>query len=247
MTYRLREVSDVGIGNHLFFATEQHYKNKSNKNGIMTFNCQRTSEDGKTSEDILVKCTDIHPVLALVINQSYAWVIGTNNSMKAFLNKHIAASFAWDSSSTISGLQDNRYVLSACVCLASDKSDNTSTKVEIIFNRTEDAQMIMFACRAFFKQFERAFAPVVLKFPPPEFPMWVRLHYNLPDSTLFKKYRDSFSNWEVVDYFYTKKEWHYASRFTLPEEHVQFSAKLCVDGKWTKVLYAEYANLIVIH
>jgi len=102
--------------------------------------------------------------------------------METFLDAHIAASFASHGSSTIPSLGDNRYVIGACVCLVSGLTDNTSTKVEVTFNRTEDAQMLMFACHAFLKQFERAFAPIGLKFPPPEFPMWVRLHYDLPQT-----------------------------------------------------------------
>lgn len=210
-------------------------------------NCQRTSEDESTTEDVLVKCTDIHPVLVLVISPVYVGVIGSNNIMETFLNAQIAATFASHGTSIIHSLGDTRYVISACVSLASSQTANTCTKVEVTFNRTEDVQMLMFACRAFFKQFERASAPVGLKFPPPEFPRWVRLHYDLPDSTPFKRYRDSYSNWEVFDNFYTKNEWHYSSHFTLPEEHIQFSAKSCVDGKWTRVLYAEYANLMVTH
>jgi len=234
--YQLREVCDVGIGNDMFFATEQHYKNKSNKNGVMTFNCQRTLEDGHTIENVLVKCTDIHPVLRMVVEKKS--LIATNSSIKKYLNTHIAASFDSHKASTISSLTDSRYVIGVLL-----SQDSSLTNVDVIFNRTEDVQMLMMACRVFFKQSEHA----SVSFRPPEIPMWVRLHYELPDNIIYKKYRDSYSNWEVVDTFQTKKGWHYGSHFQLPEEHVQFSSKACVDGTWTKVLYAEYTNLIVGH
>jgi hypothetical protein len=234
--YVLREVCDVGIGNNMFFATEQHYKNKSNKNGIMTLNCQRTSEDGHTIENVLVKCTDIHPVLHMVVDK--ALLMHTASSIKKYLNTHIAASFDSHKASTISSLTDSRYVIGVVLSQVS-----LSTSVDVIFNRTEDAQMLIIACRVFFKQMERA----TVSFPPPEIPMWVRLHYELQDNTIFKKYRDTYGNWEVVDNFQAKKGWHYGSHFTLPDAHVQFSSKACVDGIWTKILYVEYSNLVVGH
>jgi len=218
------------------FATEHHYKNKSNKNGIMTFNCQRTLENGHTTENVLVKCTDIHPVLRMVVDK--ASLINTNSVIKKYLNTNIAESFDSSKVSTISSLTDSRYVIGVIVSQYS-----SSTTVEVIFNRTEDVKMLMMACRVFFKQMEHT----SVSFPPPEIPMWVRLHYELPDNIIFKKYRDSYGNWEVVDDFQAKKGWHYGSHFTLPEEHVQFSSKACVDGIWTKILYVEYSNLIVGH
>jgi len=232
--YQLREVCDVGIGNNMFFATEQHYKNKSNKNGIMTFNCQRTLENGHTTENILVKCTDIHPVLRMIVNKTP--LMGTSSSIKMYLNTNIAASFANHGESTIPSLTDSRYVIGVVL-----SQESSSTRVDVTFNRTEDVQMLMLACRVFFKQVERA----SVSFPPPEIPMWVRLHYELPDNIIFKRYRDSYGNWEVVDDCYTKKGWHYGACFTIPEPHVQFLSKACVDGIWTKVLYVEYSNLVV--
>jgi len=174
----------------MFFATEQHYKNKSNKNGTMTFNCQRTSEDGHTIENVLVQCTDIHPVLRMVVDK--ALLMSTGSSIKTYLNTHIATSFDSHRAFTISSLTDSRYVIGVVLSQVSP-----STTVDVIFNRTEDAQMLMIACRVFFKQMERA----SVSFPLPEIPMWVRLHYELPDNIIFKKYRDSYGNWEVVDNF----------------------------------------------
>jgi len=207
----------------------------------MTFNCQRTLGDGHTIENILVKCTDIHPVLRMVINKTS--LIGTNNSIKTYLNTHIAASFASHRESKIPSLADSRYVIGVVMKTLPVSQDSSSITIDVIFNRTEDAQMLMLACRVFFKEFERA----SVSFPPPEIPMWVRLQYDLPENRIYKKYRDSYENWEVVDNFFTKKEWHYGSHFTLPEAHVQYSSKACVNGIWTKVLYVEYSNLIVGH
>ena len=244
-TYRLREVCDVGIGKHMWFCTEQHYKNKSNKIGILTLNCVRRS-DACTEENVLVKCIDIHPVILLSVNRKYNKIQSYIDKMKSFLNKEIASSFAkFSNDKCITMLQDSRYVIS--VSSNEGQVQGLSTDIEIVFNRTEDIKMLMKSCRDFFKENENDAADIIVKFSPPEYPMWVRLHHDISDNILYKKYRDDFNNWEVCNEFCKREKWHHSSRFSVGGQAILHLSKIKTGDVWLPVIYTEYSKLDVVH
>lgn len=255
--FRLQEASVVGPFSRIYFKTEPHYRNKSNSVGMMTFNCIHTAQN-MAPETVLVKCMDVHPTLRATISLDTQQASHHMADMKQFLNQQISAAYSGNTLNKITGLADNRYVLDAAI----DKSpppvsqDNWTKKTEstgvqthlkITFSRTEDADHLMKGCRAFFKKIKRGSQDIQIKFPPPAYPMWVRLHEDISDSVLYKRYRDVFHDWEVCDDFCTENGWYYSSHFYVPDSSIQFTAKTCNNGVWSKVLYVNFSDLSVCH
>jgi len=229
----------------MWFATEQHYKNKSNKIGMLTLNCVRTSAED-INENILVKCIDVHPVLLLSVNRKIDRIHCYIDKMKSFLNNEVASSFArFQNDTIITMLQDSRYVIS--VALKDFQVESLSTDIEIVFSRTEDIKKVMKACRDFFKTNENGASDVVVKFSPPEYPMWVQIHHEISSNVLYKKYRDDFHNWEVCNEFCKREHWQYTSQFSLDDEAILHLSKSNTGDVWSRVIYTEYSKLKIIH
>jgi len=103
----------------------------------------------------------------------------------------------------------------------------------------------MKGCRAFPKKIKRGSQDIQIKFPPLEYPMWVRIHEETSDKSLYKGYRDVFHDWEVCDDFCTQNKGHYSSFFRVPHAAIQFTSKTCSNGVWSRVLYVNFSDLSV--
>lgn len=252
--YRLREVSEVGLGNRMFYQTEPHYANKGNRVGMLSLNCVCEYTDGRAREHVVVKCIDVHPVLQCTTKIPASRLSTQMGDMKKSINSFIASQFAASHANGATPLNDSRYILDAALDYspvavaenrfwnepATSSSAADTTRICITFNRVEDADAVMRGCRAFLKKHSNGVGDPAVKFPPPEYPMWVRLHEAPPDQVLYKKYRDSFAGWEVCDVFCTQQGWHYSSHLAIDADRILHSAKMCTDGVWRKVVYVEF-------
>jgi len=250
--YWLREVSEVGIGNTMFYQTEPHYANKANRVGMLSLNCVCTYNDGRASEYIVVKCIDVHPVLKCTTKIPASRL--SMSEMKKSINSFVTSQFAASRANGVAPLNDSRYILDVTlnnspVAVAENKYWNEpaisssivdTTNISLVFNRVEDADAVMRGCRAFLKKCSNGVGDPAVKFPPPEYPMWVRLHEATPDNVLYKKYRDSYEGWEVCDIFCTQQGWHYSSHLCIDANKILHSAKMCADGAWCKVVYVDF-------
>ena len=252
--YSLRTVSEVGIGNTMFYQTEPHYANKASGVGTLSLNCVCEYDNGNGLEHVIVKCIDVHPVLKCTTAIPASRVSPQMGEMKKFINNFIASQGLTRRGDGIAPLNDSRYIIDIALDRspvavaeswyknerASSSSAEAATRIAITFRRVEDSDAVMRGCRAFLKKSTNGSVDPAVKFPPCEYPMWVRLHEATPDDVLYKKYRDSFMNWEVCDIFCTEHVWHYGSHLQIDDDKILHSAKACVDGVWCKVIYVEF-------
>jgi len=112
--YSMQATKDVGIGNVVTFATEQHPKKRENKIGFLTLQVYQHTEGNAAPAKMMIKCSKIDPVLKGVIGKEFS-VVGAH---KDALHKHINAylcrqyqSLSQSSEAGMSALSDSLYVL----------------------------------------------------------------------------------------------------------------------------------------
>ena len=92
--YVIRDSADVGIGNRIFFATEQHPKKLSDTFGVLTLNATRynnyqDAQDNCCPQNVTVKCTKVPLVLCATVSKNMAAVLPYKAEMREYINKHV--------------------------------------------------------------------------------------------------------------------------------------------------------------
>ena len=113
MTYfTQRDTHEMGIGNTLVFATEQHPKKRENKVGILTIHAHQHTDGVCTP--MMLKCCKVDPVLTGSISKDCASVSRHKEALQKYINAYLYKQYTstWSKSDcTISPLSDSLYVL----------------------------------------------------------------------------------------------------------------------------------------
>jgi len=115
MTYYTQQSEeDVGIGQVVSFATEQHPKKRENKIGILTLQVYEHAADNKPATKMMIKCTKIDPVLKGVIMKECSFVMQYKEPLKKHINEYLRCQYMYSSQKAEGGmseLSDSLYVL----------------------------------------------------------------------------------------------------------------------------------------
>jgi len=93
--YTLQPTSEVGMGNSIYFSTEQHPKKKENKIGMLTMQVHEHSVSavggGDTPPPVktLIKCSKIEPVLTGVVSGHAKAVMDARETLHRHINAHL--------------------------------------------------------------------------------------------------------------------------------------------------------------
>ena len=132
MTYYTQQSEkDVGIGQVVSFATEQHPKKRENKIGILTLQVYEHAADNKPATKMMIKCTKIDPVLKGVIMKECSFVMQYKEPLKKHINEYLGRQYMYSSQKTeggVSELSDSLYVLG----IQMTPHESAATKAKVV-------------------------------------------------------------------------------------------------------------------
>jgi len=116
MTYYTQQVTrEVGMGNILFFATEQHPKKKENRVGTLTIQVYKHKEKAESPTKMLLKCCNVAPILTGTISREYSNVSCHQDALRRHINMYLCRQYGNSSaggcSAVVPALSDSLYVL----------------------------------------------------------------------------------------------------------------------------------------
>ena len=133
--YTLQPTSEVGIGNSIYFSTEQHPKKKENRIGMLTMQMHEHTESpvggGDTPPPVktLIKCSKIEPVLTGIVSGHAQAVMDAKEPLHRHINAHLCKYYAncngyhqeqqqQRDDAKMPPLSDSLYVLGVTLCAA---------------------------------------------------------------------------------------------------------------------------------
>jgi hypothetical protein len=123
--YTQQDMGEVGIGNVLSFATEQHHKKRENQVGMLTLRVVKhdgTPEGAATGEPMLIKCCNVGPILKGTIAKGYSVVSRHQDALhkhiNAYLYRHYQGAPTGGKLPVMTGLSDSLYVLAVQIAAA---------------------------------------------------------------------------------------------------------------------------------
>jgi len=131
MVYYTQQITEsVGIGNVIFFATEQHPKKRENKVGTLTMRMSRQAEsDAETCTQVLVKCCNVGPVLSGIINKECTLISKHQDPLCKHINAYLYRQYsnAAGAGNNLSCLSDRLYVFGVEFAAGNTVSTNISS------------------------------------------------------------------------------------------------------------------------
>jgi len=103
--YITRVTSDVGIGNAVYYATEQHPKKQSDSFGVLTvqttqYPCYADAQHDRNPTNMMVKITKTLPLLRASVSLDMQAASKLRAELRNFINKHVHSSYNNPSSSS---------------------------------------------------------------------------------------------------------------------------------------------------
>jgi len=125
--YTQQDMREVGIGNVISFATEQHHKKRENQVGMLTLRVVKhttTPEGAATAENMLIKCCNVGPILRGTIAKEFSVVSRHQHALHEHINgylcRHYQGSPVGGRVSVMTSLSDSLYVLAVQIAAADE-------------------------------------------------------------------------------------------------------------------------------
>jgi len=110
----MQSTKDVGIGNVVTFATEQHPKKRENKIGFLTIQVYQHTVGSAVPVKKMIKCSKIDPILTGVVDKEFSVVGLHKDALHKHINAYLCRQYQSQSQSSeggMSALSDSLYVL----------------------------------------------------------------------------------------------------------------------------------------